>query len=154
VKQEQEDHFKSCANDKKSIEALDRTIVTLRQIIKDLEGPIKRKGGISVDIDEEMWRHQTLPILLQGRSIGGITPPPPAPPPPPPPPQDGPITYITQVKPAPPVKKEPQNLLHPSKFDGTSSKLEELVPKVDNIFEGMLLSYNTTSEKILYISNL
>jgi len=71
-----------------------------------------------------------------------------------PPPQDGPVTQVTQVVPAPPVKKEPRNLPHPPKFDGTSSKLEEFVQKVDNIFERMPLCYSSTSEKILYVSDL
>jgi len=150
VKQEQEDHSKSCENNKESIEALDRTTATLRQKIKDLESPTKRKLGISVNIDEEIRRHQTPPPLHQGRSIGGIIPPPP--PPPPPPPQGGPVTQVTQVTPAPPVKKEPRNLPHLPKFDGTTSKLEEFVQKVDNIFERMPLSYSTTSAKILYLS--
>jgi len=151
VKQEQEDRSKSCENNKESIEALDRTTATLRRKIKDLESPKKRKRGISADIDEEIRRHRTPPPLRQGRGIGGIIP---RPPPPPPPPQDGPVTQVTQVAPGPPVKKEPRNLQHPPKFDGTSSKLEEFVQKVDNIFERMPLSYSTTSEKILYASDL
>jgi len=149
VKQEQEDCYKSCENNKESIEALDRTTATLRRKIKDLESPTQQKWGISADIDEEIRRHRTPPPLCQGRGIGGIIPPPP--PPPPPAPQDGPVTQVTQVTPAPPVKKEPRNLPHPSKFDGTSSKLEEFVQKVDIIFEQMPLSYSTTSEKILYV---
>jgi len=120
VKQEQEDRSKSCENNNKSIEALDRTTATLRRKINDLESPTKRKRGISADIDEEIRRHLTPPPLRQGRGIGGIIPPPP--PPPPPPPQDGPVTQVTQVAPAPPIKKEPRNLPHPPKFDSTSSK--------------------------------
>jgi len=103
-------------------------------------------------MDETICRHRTLPPLRQGRGIGGIIPPPSLPPPPPP--QDGPVTQVTQVAPAPPVKKEPRNLLHHPKFDGTSSKLEEFVQKVDYIFERMPLSDSTTSEKILYVSDL
>jgi len=152
VKQEQEDRSKSCENNKESIEGLDRTSATLRRKIKDLESPTKRKRGISVDIDEEIRWHRTPPPLRQGRGIGGIIPPPPQPPPPPP--QDGPVTQVTQVASAPPVKKEPRNLPHPPKFDSTFSKLEEFVQKVDNIFERMPLSYSTTSEKILYVSDL
>ena len=43
VKQEQEDGSKSYENNKESIEALHRTTATLRQKIKDLESPTKRK---------------------------------------------------------------------------------------------------------------
>jgi len=32
--------------------------------------------------------------------------------------------------------------------------LEEFIEEVDNIFEGMPLCYSTTSEKILYVSDL
>jgi len=152
VKQEQEDRSKSYENNKESIEALDRITVTLWRKIKDLESPNKRKRGISADIDEEIRRHRTPPPLRQGRVIGRLIPPPP--PPPPPPPQEGPVTQFTQVAPALPVKKEPRNLPHPPKFDGTSSKLEEFVQKVDNIFERMPLSLCTTSEKILYVTDL
>ena len=152
VKQEQEDRSKSCENNKESIEALDQTTATLRRKTKDLESPTKQKRGISVDIDAEIRRHRSQPPLRQGRGIGRIIPPPP--PPPPPPPQDGPVTQVTRVAPAPPVKKEPRNIPHPPKFDGTSSKLEEFVQNVDNIFERIPLSYSTTSEKILYVSHL
>jgi len=152
VKQEQEDSSKSCENNKESIEALDRTTATLRRKIRDLESPTKRKREICADIDEEISRHRSPHPLRQGRGIGGIIPPPP--PPPPPPLQDGPMTQVTQVAPAPPVKKEPRNLPHPPKFDDSSSKLEEFVQKVHNIFEGMPLSYSTTSEKILLVSDL
>jgi len=91
VKQEQQDRSKSCENNKESIEALDRTTVTLRQKIKHLESPTKRKRGISADIDEEIRRYRTPPPERQGRGIGGIIPPPPDSPPPPPP-QAGPVT--------------------------------------------------------------
>jgi len=151
VKQEQEDHSKSCENNKESIKDLDRTTATLRRKIKDIESPTKRKLGISADIDEEIRRHRTPPPLRQGRGIGGIIPPPP---PPTPPPQDGPVTQVTQVTPAPPVKKEPRNLQHPPKLDGTSLKFEEFMQKVDNIFKRMPLSYSTISEKIVYVLDL
>ena len=64
------------------------------------------------------------------------------------------ITLGQQVAPIPLVKKEPQNLPHPPKFNDTSSKLEEFVQKVKSIFERMQLSYSTTSENILYVSHL
>jgi len=51
------------------------------------------------------------------------------------------------------VKKEPRNLPYPPKFDGTSSKLEEFIQIVNNIFERMPLSYSTTSKKILSVSD-
>ena len=57
VKQEQEERSKSCENKKDSIVALDRTTATLRQKIKNLKSPTKRKQGISVNIDEEIRWH-------------------------------------------------------------------------------------------------
>ena len=62
-KQEQEDCFRSCENNKESIEALDNTTESLRRKIKDLESPTKRKRGISADIDEKIRRHRTPPPL-------------------------------------------------------------------------------------------
>jgi len=87
-----------------------------------------------------------------GSGLGGTIPPPPAPPPPPPP--ETRITLGQQAAPVALGKKEPRNLPHPPKFDVTSSKFEEFVQKVNNIFERMALSYSTTSGKILYVSDL
>jgi len=105
-------------------------------------------------MEEEIRRHRTPPPLRDGlsRGLGGTIPPPPPPPAPPPP--ETHITLGKQVAPVPLVKKEPQNLPHPPKFDGTSSKLGEFIQKVNKIFERMPLSYSTTSEKILYLSDL
>jgi len=105
-------------------------------------------------MEEEIRRHRTPPPLRDGlrRGLGGTIPPPPPPPLPLPP--DIRITLGQQAAPVPLVKKEPRNLPHPPKFDGMSSKLQEFVQKIHNIFERMPLSYSTTSEKILYISDL
>jgi len=155
IKQDQDDRPKSCENNKESIETLDRTTTTIKRKLKDLENTTSKcKRGISADIEEEIRRHRTPPPLRDGlgRGLGGTIPPP-HPPPPPPPPETR-ITLGQQAAPIPLVKKEPRNLPHPPKFDVTSSKLEEFVQKVDNIFERMPVSYSTTSEKILYVSDL
>jgi len=152
VKQEEENRAKIYKNNKQSIEALDRTPATVRQKIKDLESATKRGQGISVHIGEYIRRHRTPPPLRQGKGIAGIIPPPR--PPPPTPLQDGPVTQVTQVTSAPPVKKKPRNLPHPPKLAGTSSKVEKFVKNVNKIFERMSLAYGTTSEKILYVSDL
>jgi len=155
IKQEQEDRSNSCENNMESMETLDRTSTTIECKFKDLENTTsKPKRGISADIEEEIRIHRTPPPLRDklGRGLD-CTIPPPLPPPSPLPPKTL-ITLGQQVAPVPLVKKEPQNLPHPPKFDGTSSKLEEFVQKVDNIFECMPLSYRTTSEKTLYISDL
>jgi len=56
-KQEYKDHFKSWENNRESIQALDRTIATLRRKSKDLKSHTKQNQGISTDIDEEILRH-------------------------------------------------------------------------------------------------
>jgi len=153
IKQEQDDRSKSCENNKESIETVDRTTTTIKRKLKDRENiTSKRKRDISADIEEEIRRHRTPPSLRDGlgRGLGRTIPPPPPPPPPP----ETRITLGQQAVPVPLVKKEPRNLPYPSKFDSTSSKLQEFVQKVDNIFERMPLSYSTTSEKILYVSDL
>jgi len=155
ITQEQDDRSKSCENNKESIETLDRTTMTIKPKLKDLENTTsKRKRGISADIEEKIRRHRTPSPLRDGlgRGLGGTIPPP-SPPPEPPPPETR-ITLGQQAAPVPLVKKEPRNLPHPPKFDGTSSKLEEFVQKFDKIFERIPLSYSTTSEKILYLSDL
>jgi len=106
IKHEQDDRSKSCENNKKSIETLDRTTTTIQRKLKDLENTTsKRKRGISADIEEEIRRHRTPPPLRDGlgRGLGGTIPPPPAPPPPPPP--DTRITAGQQTAPVPLVKK-------------------------------------------------
>jgi len=81
----------------------------------------KRKRGISADIEEEICRNRTpLPLCDGlGRGLGGTILSPPPPPPPPPP--ETRTTLGQQAVPVSLVKKEPQNLPHPPKFDGTSS---------------------------------
>ena len=136
IKQEQDYRSKSCKNNKESFKTLDRTTTTIKCKLKDLENTkSKGKRGISADIEDEIRRHYTPPPLREGlgRGLGGTFPAPSTLPPPPLP--DIRITLGQQVAPIPLVKKAPQNLPHPPKFDGTSFKLEELVQKVNNIFE-------------------
>ena len=135
IKQAQDNQSKICENNKKSIETLDRTTTTIKCKLKDHENTIrKRKRGILADIEEEIRRHRT-PSPLRvglGRGLGGTIPPPPSPPPPPP--LDTRSTLGQQVPPVSLVKKEHRNIPHYPKFNGTSSKLEEFVQKLNNIF--------------------
>jgi len=129
--------------------------MTIKCKLKDHENTTSnRKREILADIEEEIQRHRTPPPLRDGlgRGLGGTFPPSPSPPPPQPP-ETG-ITLVEQVAHVSLVKEEARNLPHPPMFDGTSSKLEEFIQKVNNIFERMPLSYSTTSEKILYVLEL
>ena len=72
----------------------------------------------------------------------------------------GPIDAPTSAPPPPPIttdpttKKEPRTLHLLAKFNGTSTKLKELISKVESTFERIHQTYSTTNDKILCIADL
>jgi hypothetical protein len=133
IKQEQRDRMDSCEVNKDAVEALSRSVQSLRQKTRDVANT--RRERRTTTPEDQMNTGRRITDLID-RAAQRTS----APPPPPPLPLAD--------------KKEPRNLPLPAKFDGNATKLKEFISKVESTFERMPLTYSSTNDKILFVADL